>query len=147
MEPANKNVALDILLFLMKKAAAREVTTYHEITEQVLSGETPTNVNGMMISKALTEIHHWCLKGKMPYFNSLAVRKSGGNLGLPGSGFWNLLQFTCREARSMWTEGPLNDAPREVRETILRAQQLKAFEYMRPLSLAVDIVKKPASDK
>ena len=74
--------------------AQRGVTsTYQEIAIAcgiVSSG----NRMGAVLSPILSNIFLFCLLNDMPYLTSIVVRKSGNEQGLPGAGFWKLLERT-----------------------------------------------------
>ena len=76
---------------LMKKAMDGETTTYSEIAVRF---NLPASGNqlGAVLSPILTKIFLFCVGNGQPHLTSLVVRKSGEDKGIPGGGFWDLLQ-------------------------------------------------------
>ena len=71
--------------------------TYQEIAQGC---DLPAIGNNMSakISPILANIFMFCMIHHLPYLTSIVVRKSGNEAGLPGSGFWKLLERVRSEA-------------------------------------------------
>jgi len=76
--------------FLILKAQNEQTTNYEEIA---LKFGLPSIGNGLgaALSPILGEIFDWCKKRGQPPLTSIVVRKSGADEGLPGQGFWDLI--------------------------------------------------------
>lgn len=81
-----------IFAFLMKKALTRETATYEEIA---LKFGLPSTGNGLgaSLSPKLGHILTWCQDHGLPPISVLVVRKSGAQMGLPGRGFWSIMEL------------------------------------------------------
>ncbi len=85
------NVTKAVKLFLEAKATLGKTTTYEEIA-LALGLPSSGNALGATLSPILGEIFHACESERVPRLTSIVVRKSGQDKGLPGKGFWYLLQ-------------------------------------------------------
>lgn len=74
-----------------------QTVTYQEIAQGC---DLPAIGNNMSakISPILANIFMFCMIHHLPYLTSIVVRKSGNEAGLPGSGFWKLLERVRSEA-------------------------------------------------
>lgn len=81
-----------IFAFLLKKALTRETATYEEIA---LKFGLPSSGNGLgaSLSPKLGHLLTWCKERGLPPISVLVVRKSGAQAGLPGRGFWSMLDL------------------------------------------------------
>lgn len=85
------NVTKAVKFFLEAKATLGLTTTYEEIA-MALGLPNSGNAPGATLSPILGEIFHECEVERVPRLTSIVVRKSGQDKGLPGKGFWYLLQ-------------------------------------------------------
>jgi len=118
---------------LIVLAMERRTTTYEELAGLV---GIPNRGNQMAktIGGLLTHIFHFCIEKNWPHLTSLVVRKSGTNAGLPGSGFWNLLEEVGAEEAKAYTSGALFCAPKNVRASIAGYLQLRCYAYFEKLN-------------
>jgi hypothetical protein len=81
-----------IFTFLIRKAVLRETATYEEIA---LRFDLPSSGSqlAVVLSPLLGDLFKWCERSGLPKITSLVVRKSGAEEGLPGRGFWTLLDL------------------------------------------------------
>lgn len=105
---------LRVMMFLLRKAALGQTTTYEEIA---INEGLPVKGNalGAAISPILGDIYRWCEERKLPPITAIVVRKSGGDKGLPGPGFWSL---AGRE-----------NAPRKLRTELTETYQKQVFDF------------------
>lgn len=84
------HIRREVFFFLVKKAFKRETTTYQELATEF---DLPTTGNqlGSSLAPILRDLVIWCQERKIPPISALVVRKSGGDAGLPGSGFWPMV--------------------------------------------------------
>ena len=108
-----------ILVFLIEKAIRQETTYYQEIA-QAFSLPESGNVLGSTLSPILGRIFRYCNEKRLPRLTALVVRKSGADRGLPGNGFWELLELTHLD--------------RDYRQTLTRVFQKEAYDYFNDLT-------------
>lgn len=111
----------EVYQYLVNKAIDKDTTTYQEIA---LANDLPSTGNNMsaVLSPILSNIFFFCLTHKLPYLTSIVVRKSGGDQGLPGQGFWKLL-----EATSEAVNGNLHQAHKRVLTSRFQDQVWEAY--------------------
>jgi alkylated DNA nucleotide flippase Atl1 len=85
------NVTKAVKLFLEAKATIGRTTTYEEIA-LALGLPSSGNALGATLSPILGDIFRACENERAPRLTAIVVRKSGQDQGLPGAGFWSLLQ-------------------------------------------------------
>ncbi len=117
-----------VLAFLILKASCSQTVTYEDINEHLEQRglnwiREPANITAQReLTKYLTDIFYWCRTRNQPQLTSLVVRKSGADQGLPGKGFWDLLnpdkslQFVDLEDR-------------KTKATMTRLFQNQVFDY------------------
>lgn len=84
------HIRREVLFFLMKKAFTGQTTTYQELATE-FSLPTTGNQLGSSLAPILRDLVIWCQERNVPPISALVVRKSGGDAGLPGSGFWPMV--------------------------------------------------------
>lgn len=128
-----RNVTVAIAAKLMMLAVEKQTTTYEELATLV---GLPNQGNAMAkaIGECLTRIFHFCVEKNWPHLTALVVRKSGTNAGLPGSGFWNLLEEIKAEEAQAYTSGALFSAPKHVRSSIAGYLQLRCYAFFEKLN-------------
>lgn len=82
----------DIRDYLIKKATKGDLATYEEIAIRFKLPSTGSQL-GLVLSPILGSIAAWCMANRLPHLTALVVRKSGADAGLPGQGFWDLLNM------------------------------------------------------
>lgn len=101
-------------------------STYQEIAIAcgiVSSG----NRMGAVLSPILSNIFLFCLLHEMPYLTSIVVRKSGNEQGLPGGGFWKLLERTNDSAMY----DAIFTGSRARKQTVTKGFQTEVFGMFR----------------
>jgi len=128
-----RTVTSAIAAQLMILAVQKKTTTYEELA--LLVG-LPSRGNAMAkaVGDCLTRIFHFCVEKNWPHMTALVVRKSGENIGLPGSGFWNLLEEVKAEEAEAYTSGALFAAPKQVRASIAGYLQLRCYAFFEKLN-------------
>lgn len=117
-----------VLAFLILKASCNETTTYEDINEHLEQRglnwvrELADITAHRELTSYLTDIFHWCRTRNQPQLTSLVVRKSGSDQGLPGKGFWDLLN---PDKNLQFVD--LDD--RKTKATITRLFQNQVFDY------------------
>lgn len=88
------NKTLEVFNHIVAAARKGETSTYQGLA---LACGLPSSGNQMsaIVSPILSNIFIFCLLHEVPYLTSIVVRKSGNEEGLPGAGFWKLLE-RCR---------------------------------------------------
>lgn len=82
----------EILAYLIKKAFTGQTSTYVELaTEFGLPNRG--NQMGTAIAPILRDLVIWCQLRGIPPIPALVVRKTGGDAGIPGSGFWPMVNL------------------------------------------------------
>lgn len=113
----------DIIVFLIKKAMHGQTTTYQEVA--IAHGLPNTgNQMSMTLSILLGDVFLWCLERRLPHLTALVVRKSGTDQGLPGRGFWLLLDNTDALHEDVGV-----DASRKVRRALTTEFQRQVFNF------------------
>jgi hypothetical protein len=86
----NRYLRRKIYGYLVNKAFKRETTTYLELATEF---DLPKagNQMGSTLAPILRDLVIWCTARAQPPISALVVRKSGGDEGLPGSGFWPMV--------------------------------------------------------
>jgi hypothetical protein len=79
-----------VLAYLVNKAFKKETTTYLELATE-FGLPTTGNQLGSALAPVLRDLVTWCQNRSLPPISALVVRKSGGDEGLPGSGFWPMV--------------------------------------------------------
>jgi hypothetical protein len=79
-----------VLAYLVNKAFKKETTTYLELATE-FGLPTTGNQLGSTLAPVLRDLVIWCQNRSLPPISALVVRKSGGDEGLPGSGFWPMV--------------------------------------------------------
>lgn len=81
--------ALTCLSYLQHCAVQKQTITYESLA--IILG-MPSKGNAMVsaISRTLYDVFNFCEKAQLPHLTVLVVRKSGKDVGLPGSGFWKV---------------------------------------------------------
>lgn len=104
-----------IFAFLLKKALTRQTATYEEIA---LKFDLPSTGNGLgaTLSPKLGHILTWCKEHGLPPISVLVVRKSGAQMGLPGRGFWSIMELE-----------ELDDEAKRIMTTKLQNEVYKCF--------------------
>lgn len=74
-----------------------QTVTYQDIARACNLPDIGNNMSAK-ISPILANIFLFCMIHHLPYLTSIVVRKSGNEAGLPGSGFWKLLERVRSEA-------------------------------------------------
>lgn len=84
-------IVRQIYQYLVEKAFQGETTTYSDIA---IRFGLPASGNqlGAALSPILSKIFIFCVNSGQPHLTSLVVRKSGEDKGIPGGGFWDLLE-------------------------------------------------------
>lgn len=85
------NVTKAVKLFLQAKAIQGMTTTYEEIASALGLPQAWPKL-GATLSPILGEIFTEEHAAGEPYLTSIVVRKSGQDHGLPGAGFWVLVE-------------------------------------------------------
>jgi len=93
-----KNETLAVFQHLIACAVSGHTTTYEE-TAIATGLPSSGNALGAALTPILTDIFSWCRKNNHPHLTALVVRKSGQDAGLPGRGFWNLLELPVSQER------------------------------------------------
>jgi hypothetical protein len=81
-----------IFTFLIRKAVQRDTSTYEEIALRFGLPSSGSQL-AVTLSPILGDLFKWCERSGQPKITSLVVRKSGAEEGLPGRGFWTLLDL------------------------------------------------------
>lgn len=81
--------ALTCLSYLQHCAVQKQTISYESLA--IILG-MPSKGNAMVtaISRTLYDVFNYCEKAQLPHLTVLVVRKSGKDVGLPGSGFWKV---------------------------------------------------------
>lgn len=87
----------EVYRFIAMVATEGKTVTYQEIA-QACNLPAIGNQMSAKISPILANIFLFCMLHDMPYLTSIVVRKSGNEAGLPGIGFWKLLERVRSEA-------------------------------------------------
>lgn len=117
-----------ILAFLILKATYRQTVTYDDINEHLEQRgmnwirEPTEDIAYQELTEYLTDIFHWCIARNQPHLTSLVVRKSGANKGIPGKGFWDLLESNDELYSRLLSSG-------ETKPVLTKFFQAKVFEY------------------
>lgn len=87
----------EVFHFIVGKAETKTITTYQEIA---LACDLPSSGNrmGAVLSPILSSIFLFSYLHDLPFLTSIVVRKSGNEMGLPGVGFWKLLESVSTSA-------------------------------------------------
>jgi hypothetical protein len=82
---------MNVFNFLVSKAEEGVTTTYKEVAE-ACSLPTTGNQLGATLSPLLSNIFLFCELHSLVKLTSIVVRKTGTEQGIPGLGFWKLLE-------------------------------------------------------
>ena len=103
------NLSLDhrVYLYILETALRRTTCTYEEIAYAV--GGVPTSGSGLgsTLTGPLLAVAHRAHTRGWPPLTSIVVRKSGTERGLPGAGFWTIMNEDpdmSRERKRVLTE-------------------------------------------
>jgi hypothetical protein len=87
----------EVFNFIKAIASLGKTVTYQEIAQACNLPAVGNNMSAK-ISPILANIFLFCQLHELPYLTSIVVRKSGNEAGLPGIGFWKLLERVRPEA-------------------------------------------------
>ncbi|MBN22707.1 MAG: hypothetical protein CL678_15590 [Bdellovibrionaceae bacterium] len=121
------------MVFAVLAACAAEgrTITYGQLAVQI--GLPPKGNNmGMQIGTILRDVFMFCVERDMPYMTSLVVYKSGGDRGIPGGWFWQLVDETLPEENTGGVKVYTN-ATREQKRSVLPGMQENVYKYFAPL--------------
>lgn len=93
-----KDKTLAVFQHLITCAVQGHTTTYQE-TALATGLPSEGNALGAALTPLLTDIFVWCKSNRLPHLTSLVVRKSGQDVGLPGHGFWSLMELPITTSR------------------------------------------------
>jgi len=84
---------LRVFHYLSDLAVKGETTTYQDMA---IALNLPAQGNNMskVLSPILYNVFMFCVLQKLPHLTSIVVRKSGNEQGLPGMGFWKVIERT-----------------------------------------------------
>lgn len=121
-----------VFKFLVDKAIRQETTCYEDIAKAV-GLPTTGNQLSMTLSVLLTDIFEWCEERRLPMLTSIVVRKSGQDQGLPGKGFWILVEnkfLKKKDGEEFQFENIVLES-RHVRKILLQSYQTETFNYWK----------------
>lgn len=80
------------LIILTRRATLGRTMTYEQLA-QILELPDSGNALGRALTPILIDVFDWCHRHGLPKLTSLVVRKSGGDQGIPGCGFWQAMRM------------------------------------------------------
>lgn len=109
----------EVFKILIDKAVAGETTTYDEVLELLSRTDLVANQKGAYLAPILREIHELWDGRNGSHITSIVVRKSGTDAGVPGPGFWKLMDMP--------------EASLEVKRQLTRRYHTAVFELFAAL--------------
>lgn len=93
MTDVQAGTSLRVYRYLAGLATKGATTTYQDMA---IALNLPAQGNNMskVLSPILSDVFMFCILHKLPHLTSIVVRKSGNEQGLPGMGFWKLIERT-----------------------------------------------------